>query len=153
MVFTVQSMLHKQLLHANSTGMLSLYTEVVTQLRAKVVLQRATPTQAAGGPNLFDEQDAPEKAASHRQLTKPDLQQKFAKPQTWTPAPAPSSPPPGCRLVEIAQYQCYIKEPMRAKGPFYSDSSRLDDGRAGARIAAAGGSLRDEIFFFAKDSP
>ena len=43
-------------------------------------------------------------------------------------------PPPGYRPVEIAGYQCYIKGPMRTQGPFYSDGSWLDDGRAGAGI-------------------
>ena len=111
-VSTVQSMLRKQLLQPNNMGMLSLYTEVVMQLRAKVPHHRAAPTRtAAGGPNLFDEEDTPEDVASHRQLTRPHLQKKYAKsetwtpaPETWTPAPAPSPPPPGYRLVEIAGY-------------------------------------------------
>ena len=57
-------------------------------------------------PNLFDEEDTREDVASHRQLTNPDMQKKYAKPETWTPAPAPSPPPPGCRPMEIAGYQC-----------------------------------------------
>ena len=66
MVTAVQSMLRQQLLTTENQGNLPNYTEVVTQLGAKVSHQRAVPTRTQGGPTLFDEEDTAEEVASHR---------------------------------------------------------------------------------------
>ena len=144
MVTTVQSMLRRQRIKQGNRGILPVYTEVVTQLRARVPHQQAAPTRTAGRPTLFDEEDTAEEVAAHRQWTRPDLQRKYARPETWTPAPTPSPPPVGYRETGIAGYKCYVKGPMPTQGPFYSDGSRLDfysdgsrldDGRAGVGVA------------------
>ena len=107
--------------------------KVVTQLRARMPHHRAVPSRTQGEPTLFDEEDTTEEVATHGPWTRPDVQKKYGKLETWTRPPHPTTPPPHYRPVDMTD-RCHIHRPILTTGPFYLNRTRLDDGKAGASI-------------------